>query len=423
MGTELERLSSLSSGQQLDYLVSAPALPLGEPFRPLGDELGLVTHGRISEAVTLGVFSRLDNVAAAIIKNDPQVRHEFVGGGGSVKIAEFTLGATHKFCLSRIVADHSLHYEVERRDQGSEDGGFRFIRREDGAVLFKLRQLETYDEESPKYAQALGQASRFIDILHTRFSVPVLPRDAFVEDMFTNNDFFEQVKKLDRHERAALRRAWRFISSVGRTAAQKLYTEPAPTKIEPFARRLSVKRIAVLAALAPIPGYSAALLQPLPVPRPASIEVAVDAATSISHTFHAKQKKIEAYDNAHLDLPSIAQVSTDGKAHQLAVTPNVSDDIELQAPFVHIRQGDNMPALEGKSPRIIGIESGLLMGKQCFTIPVRPDAKTYGFSAATGADADGLTIQASGNVIKLCNTSDLATEINGRTFFFDGELS
>lgn len=423
MSSELEHVSSLSSGQQLEYLVSAPALPLAEPFQPPGDELGLVTHSRVADSVTLGVFSRLDNVAAAIIKNDPEVRHEFVKGDGSVKVAEFTLGATHKFCLNRSETEHSLQYEVERCDQGSQDGGFRFIRRDEGAILFKLRQLETYDEKSPEYHRALGQASRFVDILHARFNVPALSRDAFVEDMFTDGVFFERIKKLDKHERTAARRAWRFISSVGHTAAQKLFTEPAPTKLEPQARRVSAKRIIALAGLAPIPGYSAALVEHLPVPRPASIEVVEDIATGIANVGQAKTKKVEAYDKANLNLPAAAEVALDGLPHSLAITSKLDTSITSQAPYIHLQQRGNKQMLNGSSPRIVEVDFGVLMGKECFTIPVRPSAESYGFSAATSADASGLTVQASYNVIKLCNTSDLATEIDGRTFYFDGELS
>ncbi len=332
----MERTRSLEqSGMRQDpvtYLVSGKPLNIPARLEHENDILGLYDHHRVREAVTEAAFERLDYTAGQVMAADPKARSGYLKAE-SVHVATLSLGPLHTFEVRRSHGESSsICYTVDRTDKGSEQGGFSFIRNADGAVLFRLKDLETFDPESDEYLEALGQASRFIEVFASHYGIPLGDHKGFTT---TDESYRRLLENVERRSKGLYKAASkvRYGGEKSIELVKKAFTHNTEA-----GRKPAWGRLALVAALMPAPGYSGRLIEAVPIPRPASIEAASDIFHGLTdEELSDAERARHDYQRGDDDIPDLARVIIDGTNHPLPLISSVPSEVVAYGQNVEVR--------------------------------------------------------------------------------------
>jgi hypothetical protein len=185
--------------------------------------------------------------------------------------------------------------------------------------------------------------------------------------------------------------------------------------------RWSRAKIAMVALLMPIPGFSSLT----PIPEPASVELAstvyekIDYATSADErAAAARAAKVRAYDDQNLDLDKDAVLTTASRPIEVVTIPR---DIAEQAPTRSLNAySSDRPKLNGESPRRISL-GGMLAGEQCMFVPIETTSEDddIALAGASTADVKGLDAKLDKGGMTICNDDERANSLEGRALYVD----
>jgi hypothetical protein len=418
---------------QLQYLLTGPLLHLPRKLQDSNDKLDLVNHERVFEAITANVYSKLDFVASTIIASSADKRAAFATSN-RLDLGEITLGEAHSYQVERVDLETATQYTVRRTDIGSDKGGFKFVKRADGTVLFRLTDShseatdEICDTDEPDYLESLSQASRFIDVFAQHQSIHLSKQKKLKAD-YIDEAFTEKMRQQHQHETKFLHKAKARFLKVGNAItnqAAKLVTAPEKPDengiFDPNKRSVSFARIALLAAVIPFPHYSERFIVSVPIDRPFSVELARDAGHVLffadSDRRHEQQAKLQAYDDKQIDLPASTVIATDGLPHSISIEPNINSK-NMPTLSGHADSAYKQVSLGGTSPRKL-VTEGLMVQGECFAANISTNGSgDISFAAANQSSSHDLTVEVSHDSLRLCNDSNNAITIDGREFYFD----
>jgi hypothetical protein len=388
-----------------------------------GDLLGLAEHSQVRAAVASRVFEQFDATAATVINVDKDVRKRFATTHAAV-ITELHLGMFHSFSLLRSQPEgtDSVIYSVLRTDEGADNGGFMLVRNQDGTVLFTNKDQVAFDLGSDEFAEALGQAQRFIEVLMDELNIPSLPR--LTGRIHTDRTFKEKIlkqhsKENKRYAKAAEKVGTR-MRKVAKTAGNLVMEKDGLGAKKPRYLRLGLFALAM-----PLPFVSHSISDSVPIPRPVSVELLSAGYHAITDDAPKTQLQLvqEAFQNSSSDLP--ASTLTLGVTQPIEVVPNLSATITTNATILDsfVQSGsDSTDVIKGLAPVRLAVK-GSLRPNECQVIPVGSEFQTgkYSLVATSKASASDLSVTASTEALQLCSTSNRTLFFDDKTFFADVE--
>lgn len=384
-----------------------------------GDVFGLMHHDHLRESSAQATFSMLDATVQAIIQNDPGVTKAYIVSAPDecVDVAHLHPTPHHALLLSRSEAHGGTRvtYTLARTDMGGPGNGFHFMQTSDGAVFVRSQDHETFDPNSDRYVQALQQIQELIKAIAYEYNVPLPAQRPEPEDPVS---FRERVTKNYKRQNSIMGKTRRAAALAGNTAidvGRRIVTR----KTELGDRQISWGRLAVLAAVLPVPGYSSRLVEDAPFPRPASVETLSNMAHAIfdEEPPTAEEVKRKQYQQGSDNLPVAALLSPDGISRDILVISGLSGEVTRNAAVIDVASYADEVTVGGYAPVKLVLDGELLTG-ECMNVGMEQSGN-YSVLGMTEADTDNLSVAASGDSIKLCNTKPGMIILDGRVLFID----
>lgn len=400
----------------IDYIVKGSA-NIPTTYSVPGDTLGLAEHGHVRAAFATLTYGRFDEVCSDIIVANPIVRKQFMTDDELVEVGTVSVGSLHSFSVYRHTqTSGGAQYTVSRCDIGTETGGFTIAKKGDGAVILTHNNdMRALDEDSDEYVQALGQITRFIEVLAAAHNLPV----PVTSNAISSEDLKNRIKRIQKEENSLKNKAVRSARPVANIAVKMVTTEGKLGE-----RKISYKKLAAIALIMVIPGYSERLIDDVPVPRPASVELASATAHALfdSDPPTPQQLATTEFRASNANLPDTAYLLDLGTAHDIAVVPDVGESIATYADQATVFIGQESAVITSLAPTRITIQGKLSPG-ECAVLGIDSTVQTgnYGIAGLTQQSIKGLQVSASRENLTICNTSSESIFTDDSVLYVDAK--
>ena len=401
----------------IDYIVNGNG-PANIPmtFGMRGDTLGLAEHGHVRAALATETYYRFDAVCGDIIIADPATRDDYLSGPELVNVGTIRVGQLHVFSVHRHEQTDGAQYTVLRTDIGTKTGGFTITRKDTGAIMLTHNgELRALDEDSDEYVEALGQVSRFLEVLAEAHNLPI-PTIGAIE---TNEEFRARAKRLQKEENSLKNKALGAARPVAKLAVKAVTSEGQLGE-----RKLSYKKIAAIALLMVVPGYSGRLIDAAPIPRPASFELASSAAHALldAEPPTAEQAAEAEFRASNTNLPDSAYITELGTSEDIALVPDVGTATATYADESTVYVGQKSTVINGLAPVRVSIKGKLSAG-DCAVLGIDPAAQTgnYAVAGLTQQAIKDLQVSASREELSICNVSSGSIFTDNTVLYVDAK--
>jgi len=409
--------------QELQLLLADRSfLQLPPAIRVEGDLLGLVEHNAPREAFANRIFAGFEDLTRQYIQTKPEARAAFVTRQ-PVDLPDMHVDMCSYSVRRSYEAECGLtKYEVLRTDIGSDDGGFvlGLFEFDDKSILFRTAAGIEPKPDSDEYLKQLEIAYRFLGVYVSRNNFKK-PQNNPGEVAVLEQTLLPSLLEADRHNRRwtqRLRRAGSRTLAAATGQAAKLVTKKVTVQeagIPVTYRKLAPGRVALLAVLTPLPFLSENVSDSVPIPRPASIDVAEAASAFV---FSGGDVDGSTYDIEAYDLPSNAYIAPGNEMDVPALEGTLPVEIIEGAPSVYTINEDDQDV--GPSPRVLKVEE-VLEPAACTSVAIdeAQQDEQIGVLAMSSSDAADLSVEVSQNRVEICNTSDRAIDFTDRDLYID----
>lgn len=399
----------------IDYIVGG-SMHVPTTYRVAGDTLGLAEHDHVRAAIATETYNRFNAVCSDIIVANPDVRERFLSGSDTITIGTLRVGNLHEFEVIRHAHSQGAQYTVARKDTGTESGGFTINKLPQGAVILtQYGEPRALDEYSDEYVDVLGQVVRFLDVFAASHNLAV----PTTGNILSEKEFYTRAKNAQNEQNSLKNKTLRAVRPAARFAVNSV-----TAKTELGNRKASPKKIAAIALLMVLPGYSSRVVEDVPIPRPASVEIASDTMHAMfdDEPLTAEQVATNEFRASNANLPESAYISELGTAHAITVVPDVGSDIATHADSKNVLIGQDSMVVTSLAPTRVTIDGKLSSG-ECAVLGIDTAVQTgtYAVVGLTEASVKDLNVTASRENISICNTSDKSIFTDDTVLYIDAK--